>query len=140
MDQIDDTFYSEKEIAIEPDLDHRNSTDKLPAPPKTPKRVMMKYRFSAVFPIAFAVASCVLSILVVVAGQGTDMFNGQYLVAVSILFLVSQNLELTRTAQYLPTSSGCFSIRASNYKDRYCGLLLSVSANSMHRVDRQQHR
>jgi hypothetical protein len=83
MDQIHDTFYSEKEIAIEPDLDLRKSTDKaLPAPPKTPKRVMMKYRFSAVFPIAFAVASCVLSILVVVAGQGTDMFNGQYLVAV----------------------------------------------------------
>jgi hypothetical protein len=97
MDQIHDTFYSEKEIAIEPDLDLRKSTDKaLPAPPKTPKRVMMKYRFSAVFPIAFAVASCVLSILVVVAGQGTDMFNGQYLVAVSIPLSVFQCPELTR--------------------------------------------
>jgi hypothetical protein len=42
------------------------------------------------------VASCVLSILVVVAGQGTDMFNGQYLVAVSIPLSVFQSPELTR--------------------------------------------
>jgi hypothetical protein len=85
MDEIDDTFYSEKEISIEPDLgDLRKSTDKaLPAPPKTPKRVMMKYRFSAVFPIAFAAASFVLTIGVVMAGQESNVFGGQYLVAVS---------------------------------------------------------
>jgi hypothetical protein len=82
-DEIEDTFYSEK-IYIEPDLgDLRKSTDKaLPALPKTPKRMMIKYRFSTVFPIAFAVASFVPAIVVVLARQGKGVFGGQYLVAV----------------------------------------------------------
>ena len=76
----------EKEIAIEPDLgDLRKSTDKaLPAPPKTPKRVLMKYRFSAFFPIAFAVASFVLTLVLVLAGREEHTFCGQYMVAVGI--------------------------------------------------------
>jgi hypothetical protein len=96
MDEIDDTFYSEKEISIEPDLgDLRKSTDKaLPAPPKTPKRVMMKYRFSAVFPIAFAAASFVLTIGVVMAGQERNIFGGQYLIAVCTPLSVFLSFQL----------------------------------------------
>ncbi|RYN57558.1 hypothetical protein AA0118_g7691 [Alternaria tenuissima] len=84
MDHIEGTFYLEKEIAIEPDLgDLRKSTDKaLPAPPKTPKRVLMKYRFSA-FPIAFAVASFVLTLVLVLAGSDEHTFGGQYMVALN---------------------------------------------------------
>lgn len=86
MDHIEGTFYLEKEIAIEPDLgDLRKSTDKaLPAPPKTPKRVLMKYRFSAFFPIAFAVASFVLTLVLVLAGSDEHNFGGQYIVTVGI--------------------------------------------------------
>jgi hypothetical protein len=86
MDHTEETFYVEKEISIEPDLgDLRKSTDKaLPAPPKTPKRVLMKYRFSAVFPIAFAVASFVFKLVLVLAGSDEHTFGGQYMVAVRI--------------------------------------------------------
>ena len=84
MNEIDETFYCDKEISIEPDLgDLRKSTDKaLPAPPKTPKRVLMKYRFSAVFSIAFAVTSFVLTLVLIIAGGDAHTFGGQYLVAV----------------------------------------------------------
>jgi hypothetical protein len=83
MHELDDTLYSEK-ISIEPDLgDLRRSSDKaLPSPPKTPKRVLMKYRFSAVFPIALAVASFVLAIVVVLAGRKKGMFGRHYLLSV----------------------------------------------------------
>lgn len=83
MDSMDDTFSSEK-ISIEPDLgDQRKSTWKpLPAPPRTPKRVMMKYRFSAVFPIVSSIASFTLTILVVLAGREDGLLGGQYLIAV----------------------------------------------------------
>jgi hypothetical protein len=86
MDHIEETFYSEKEISIEPDLgDLRKSTDKaLPAPPKTPKRVLMKYRFSAILPIASAVASFVFTLVLVLAGSDEHTFGGQYIVAVRI--------------------------------------------------------
>jgi len=84
MDEIRDTFYSEK-ISIQPDLgDLRKSTDKaLPAPPVTPKRVLMKYRFSATFAIVVAVTSFVLVLVLVLAGKGKGTFGGQYLLAVS---------------------------------------------------------
>jgi len=90
MDHIEETFYSGKEIAIEPDLgDLRKSTDKaLPAPPKTPKRVLMKYRFSAILSIAFAAASFVFTLVLVLAGSNEHMFGGQYIVAVRIPTLV----------------------------------------------------
>jgi hypothetical protein len=92
MDHIEETFYSDKEIAIEPDLgDLRKSTDKaLPAPPTTPKRVLMKYRFSAIFPIAFAVASFVFTLILVLAGSDEHTFGGQYIVAVRIQALVEE--------------------------------------------------
>ncbi|KAI4960098.1 hypothetical protein J4E86_001718 [Alternaria arbusti] len=85
MDHIEETFYTGKEIAIEPDLgDLRKSTDKaLPAPPKTPKRVLMKYRFSAILSIAFAVASFVFTLVLVLAGSDEHMFGGQYIVALN---------------------------------------------------------
>ena len=77
-------FWEEK-ISIEPDLgDQRQSTYKaLPSPPKTPKRVMMKYRFSGVFPLISSLAAFVLSLVVVLGGQNEGSFGGQYLVAVS---------------------------------------------------------
>ena len=83
MDEIRNTFYSEK-ISIQPDLgDLRKSTDKaLPAPPVTPKRVLMKYRFSAIFPIGFAITSFVLVLVLVLAGKERGTFGGQHLLAV----------------------------------------------------------
>jgi hypothetical protein len=77
--------FCEDKIYLEPDLgDPRKSTFKaLPAPPKTPKRVMRKYRFSAVFPLVFVLASFVLSLVVVLAGRDKGIFDGQYLLAVS---------------------------------------------------------
>ncbi|KNG47960.1 sphingolipid delta4-desaturase [Stemphylium lycopersici] len=85
MNEIDESFYCDKGISIEPDLgDLRKSTDKaLPAPPKTPKRVLMKYRFSAVLSIAVAVASFVLTLVLVLAGSDAHTFGGQYLVALN---------------------------------------------------------
>ncbi|KAL1655266.1 sphingolipid delta-4 desaturase [Didymella pomorum] len=77
-------FWEEK-ISIEPDLgDQRQSTYKaLPSPPKTPKRVMMKYRFSGVFPLVLSLATFVLSLVVVLGGQNKGTFGGQYLVALN---------------------------------------------------------
>lgn len=43
----------------------------------------MKYRFSAVFSIGLTIASFVLSLVLVVAGNHAYTFGGQYLVAVS---------------------------------------------------------
>lgn len=76
-------FWEEK-ISIEPDLgDQRRSTYKaLPSPPKTPKRVMMKYRFSGVFPLVLSLAAFVLTLVMVLAGGNVTTFEGQYLVAV----------------------------------------------------------
>lgn len=99
--------YSKNELSIEPDLgDLRRSTDKaLPGLPKTPKRVMMKYRFSAVFPIVFAIAGFILTLVLVVAGKDAYTFGGQYLVAVSYHgigsgFVCSQpQLEIPASAQ-----------------------------------------
>jgi hypothetical protein len=104
MDHIEGTFYSDKEIAIEPDLgDLRKSTDKaLPAPPTTPKRVLMKYRFSAIFPIAFAVASFVFTLVLVLAGSDEHIFGGQYIVAVRIPTLVGEGRMLTERSWNLP--------------------------------------
>lgn len=83
--ELDGGRYPRKVLVIEPDLgDLRKSTDKaLPAPPKTPKRVLMKYRFSAVFPIFFSIASFSLALVLVLAGHHATTFSGQYLVAVS---------------------------------------------------------
>ncbi|KAA8620123.1 hypothetical protein PtrV1_07217 [Pyrenophora tritici-repentis] len=91
MDQIRDTFYSEK-ISIHPDLgDLRKSTDKaLPAPPVTPKRVLMKYRFSAIFPIAFSVTSFLLMLVLVLAGKESATFGGQYLLALDTSVLMQR--------------------------------------------------
>ncbi|KAH8625685.1 hypothetical protein IG631_19564 [Alternaria alternata] len=103
MDHIEGTFYLEKEIAIEPDLgDLRKSTDKaLPAPPKTPKRVLMKYRFSAFFPIAFAVASFVLTLVLVLAGSDEHTFGGQYMVTVGIQLNIEEVKCLRKAAEQL---------------------------------------
>jgi hypothetical protein len=85
MNYMDEERFCTERISIEPDLDPRRSTDKaLPAPPKTPKRVLMKYRFSAVIPILFASASFVLALVVVLAGGEEGPFSGGYLVAVRI--------------------------------------------------------
>ncbi|KAH7357663.1 hypothetical protein BKA66DRAFT_574300 [Pyrenochaeta sp. MPI-SDFR-AT-0127] len=72
-------------MSIEPDLgDQRKSIFKaLPAPPKTPRRVMMKYRFSAVFPFVVGVASFVLTLVVVLAGTGNRIFEEHYLIALN---------------------------------------------------------
>ena len=77
----------DEKIFIEPDLgDQRRSTFKaLPAPPKTPKRVMMKYRFSGVFPLVLSLATFILTLVVVLAGQDITTFRGQYLVAVRLI-------------------------------------------------------
>jgi hypothetical protein len=73
-------------IFLEPDMgDPRQSTLKaLPSPPKTPRRVMMKYRFSGVFPIVFTVVGFVLLLVVMLAGREKGKFDGYYLVAVCI--------------------------------------------------------
>ncbi|KAI4950474.1 hypothetical protein J4E91_004357 [Alternaria rosae] len=100
MDHIEETFYTGKEIAIEPDLgDLRKSTDKaLPAPPKTPKRVLMKYRFSAIFPIAFAVASFVFTLVLVLAGSDEHMFGGQFIVALNTSTMARDSLQADATS------------------------------------------
>lgn len=74
----------DEEFYIEPDLgDQRRSTYKaLPAPPKTPKRVMLKYRFSGVFPFLLSLTSFVLTLVVVLAGQSVGTFEGHYLLTV----------------------------------------------------------
>ena len=76
-------FWEEK-ISIEPDLgDQRRSVYKaLPSPPKTPKRVMMKYRFSSVVPLVLSIATFIPTLMVVLAGHNVGIFEGQYLVAV----------------------------------------------------------
>lgn len=78
-----DAFWSEK-IVIEPDLgDQRKSIYKaLPPPPTTPRRVLVKYRFSAVFACLFAGISFVLSSIVVLAGTNADLFSGHSLIVV----------------------------------------------------------
>lgn len=84
MEPDDSHIQWEEKISIEPDLgDQRRSTYKaLPAPPKTPKRVMMKYRFSGVFPFIFSLAAFVLTLLVVLADHRINAVQGQYLIAV----------------------------------------------------------
>ena len=42
----------------------------------------MKYRFSGVFPVVLSLATFVLTLVVVLAGQNMGTFEGQYLVAV----------------------------------------------------------
>lgn len=102
MDSVDDTFYAEK-ISIEPDLgDQRKSTWKpLPPPPRTPKRVMMKYRFSAVFPIVFGMASFALTLLLVLAEQNFGILGGHYLVAVRTPSVVRTDGKLTESSWIL---------------------------------------
>jgi hypothetical protein len=87
MQELDGIRYSKEVVCIEPDLgDLRKSTDKaLPGLPITPKRVLKKYRFSAVFTIVFATASFVLALVLVLAGNDEHTFGGQYLVAVGNL-------------------------------------------------------
>lgn len=84
---MDSHIQWDEKISIEPDLgDQRQSTFKaLPAPPKTPKRVMMKYRFSGVFPFVLSLAAFVLTLVVVLAGHDIATFRGQYLVAVRLI-------------------------------------------------------
>lgn len=78
-----DGFMSEK-ISIEPDLgDQRKSVYKpLPAPPTTPKRVLKKYRVTALLPLVLFKASIVLIIAVVLARKGNRTLGGQYLIVV----------------------------------------------------------
>ncbi|EMD96628.1 hypothetical protein COCHEDRAFT_1036230, partial [Bipolaris maydis C5] len=85
MQELDGIRYSKEVPCIEPDLgDLRKSTDKaLPGLPKTPKRVLKKYRFSAVLSMALAIASFVLTLTLVLAGDDAHTFDGQYLAAVS---------------------------------------------------------
>ncbi|XPS77818.1 hypothetical protein M3J09_009845 [Ascochyta lentis] len=82
--QTPHVFWEEK-ISIEPDLgDQRQSTYKaLPSPPKTPKRVMMKYRFSGAFPLVLSLATFVLTLVVVLGGQNVGTFEGQYMLALN---------------------------------------------------------
>ncbi|KAI8934108.1 hypothetical protein NX059_008868 [Plenodomus lindquistii] len=106
MDLKDDTFYSEK-ISIEPDLgDPRNSTWKpLPHPPRTPKRVMMKYRFSAIVPIALALASFNMALALVLAGQARGPFGGEYVLAVNTTDLahtLTKNHEIVSEIVAIP--------------------------------------
>ncbi|KAI4714531.1 hypothetical protein J4E89_000211 [Alternaria sp. Ai002NY15] len=97
----EETFYTGKEIAIEPDLgDLRKSTDKaLPAPPKTPKRVLMKYRFSAILSIAFAAASFVFTLVLVLAGSDEHMFGGQYIVALNTTTIARASSQSDTTSK-----------------------------------------
>jgi hypothetical protein len=92
-------FWEEK-FSIEPDLgDQRQSTYKaLPSPPKTPKRVMLTYRFSGVFPLVLSLATFVLTLVVVLAGRNVSMFEGQYLVAVGIDFSGLSSRKLTNSS------------------------------------------
>lgn len=85
MSAMDNALFTENR-SIEPDLgDQRKSTYKaLPAPPKTPRRVIKKYRFSAIVPICFVVASFVLSLVILLAGKDNGTFEGVYLVSVSM--------------------------------------------------------
>ncbi|EMD68434.1 hypothetical protein COCSADRAFT_62033, partial [Bipolaris sorokiniana ND90Pr] len=82
---LDRIRYSKEVPCIEPDLgDLRKSTDKaLPGLPKTPKRVLKKYRFSAVFPMVLAIASFILTLTLALAGHNAHTFGGQHLAAVS---------------------------------------------------------
>ncbi|KAH7558391.1 hypothetical protein BM1_05663 [Bipolaris maydis] len=86
MQELDGIRYSKEVPCIEPDLgDLRKSTDKaLPGLPKTPKRVLKKYRFSAVLSMALAIASFVLTLTLVLAGDDAHTFDGQYLAALYI--------------------------------------------------------
>ncbi|KAF3052466.1 hypothetical protein E8E11_010124 [Didymella keratinophila] len=104
-------FWEEK-IAIEPDLgDQRQSTYKaLPSPPKTPKRVMMKYRFSGVFPLILSLATFVLSLVVVLGGQNEGTFGGQYLITLNTSRLgqdviTFEKASVTSTAPSTPASA-----------------------------------
>src|SRR3954469_5657738 len=80
--------YSEKMIVevesgidLEPDIDQRRSVDKaLPPKPTTPKQVLHKYRFSALFPFVFTVTSFALMLMFVLAGRMPGVLNGQYMV------------------------------------------------------------
>ncbi|KAF3007740.1 hypothetical protein E8E13_009930 [Curvularia kusanoi] len=85
MEPDDSHIQWEEKISIEPDLgDQRRSTYKaLPAPPKTPKRVMMKYRFSGVFPFIFSLGAFILPLLVVLADHRINAVQGQYLIAIN---------------------------------------------------------
>ncbi|KZM25238.1 uncharacterized protein EKO05_0007434 [Ascochyta rabiei] len=77
--------FQEKNFSIEPDLgDQRQSTYKaLPSPPKTPKRVLMKYRFSGVFSLILSLTTFVLTLVVVLAGRNVGTFEGQYIIALN---------------------------------------------------------
>jgi hypothetical protein len=105
----------EEKIPIEPDLgDQRQSTYKaLPSPPKTPKRVMMKYRFSGVFPLILSLAVFVLSLVMVLAGQNEGTFGGQYLVAVSHTLAISLARHLTRPVEHDSTRTRHHHVRQS---------------------------
>lgn len=81
---FDPRDYEEK-ISVEPDIgDQRQSVYKaLPNRPTTPKRVMHKFRFSAVFAFASAVVAFSLKLVFVLAGQEPGgMLQGDYMIAV----------------------------------------------------------
>lgn len=114
MDVTSQSLFLEK-MSIEPDLgDQRKSIFKaLPAPPNTPKRVMMKYRFSAVFPFVIAVASFVLTIAVVLARKENGTFEEQYLIAVSMeCKCLRVNTANNTLVEYLKDWSGHSTVRA----------------------------
>ncbi|KAH6639426.1 hypothetical protein C7974DRAFT_131122 [Boeremia exigua] len=102
-------MFLEEKIVIEPDLgDQRRSNYKaLPAPPKTPRRVMMKYRFSGVFPLVLSLVAFVLTLVVVLAGRDVGVLEGQYLVVINASH-VGQNIitfERATTTQAAPAAT-----------------------------------
>ncbi|KAF1993119.1 hypothetical protein P154DRAFT_540685 [Amniculicola lignicola CBS 123094] len=72
--------------------DLRKSTYKaLPSPPVTAKRVMYKYRFSAIFPFAFAATSFALTIVLLMAGSRPGVLDRQFMISSSATASSSSN-------------------------------------------------
>ncbi|EUC41105.1 hypothetical protein COCMIDRAFT_65052, partial [Bipolaris oryzae ATCC 44560] len=120
--------YSKEVLCIEPDLgDLRKSTDKaLPGLPKTPKRVLKKYRFSAVFPMVLAIVSFVLTLTLALAGHDAHTFGGQYLAA---LYLPKEGqVPVYQDVKALESSSAVDTTETGNvyhlylHKVCYCSL------------------
>ncbi|OAL47180.1 hypothetical protein IQ07DRAFT_483449, partial [Pyrenochaeta sp. DS3sAY3a] len=131
MNAMDNPLFTENR-SIEPDLgDQRKSTYKaLPAPPKTPRRVIKKYRFSAIVPFLFVVASFVLSLVILLAGKDKGTFEGVYLVSLNTSRL-GQDIIKFEQASSTSTSTSPSATSSAGVAGVYYAYLGSVCTSNV---------
>ncbi|KAH7125425.1 hypothetical protein B0J11DRAFT_579971 [Dendryphion nanum] len=110
----------EEKISVEPDIgDQRQSVFKaLPSRPTTPKRVMHRFRFSAVFAFVSAIVAFSLKLVLLLAGQEPGTLEGDYIFAINASRLGQDIIRFERaTATSAAPSAISSTTRPSNPLD-----------------------